>query len=64
MLWVPIAVLIVVYLLSFTGVPDCSPSGNPVFQVQSIKGELFVDYVTVTFINMITAISYLFPQTR
>ena len=29
----------------FTVVYDCLPSGHPILQVQSIKGELFVDQV-------------------
>ena len=26
--------------------PDCLPSGNPVLQVQSLRGELLIDQVT------------------
>ena len=29
-----------------SGVPDCSPSGNPVLQVHSLTSELFIELIT------------------
>ena len=31
---------------ALSDVPDCLPSGNPVLQVQGLRGELFMDQVT------------------